>query len=156
MESHDKELEGISKTSPWSGPIKPFGEKKAERPPTSAWRGRLIFILAAVAIVLGTTYFLHKPQGPNVGLQFTKPDHVFLGDPFVLTISASNYSDSVLRNARISLFLPDGVSFEGQSEGQRVAEQTVGDPGPGSINQLNFNLIVTQGEIGRASCRERV
>jgi hypothetical protein len=114
--------------------------------PTRAWRGIVVVILLALALIgVGAMYFRSTP-GPSVGLQFAPPEtQILVGDPFILTVSFSNYSDSVLKDAKISLLLPDGVSFVGQAEGQRVREGTLGDVGPGSINQQSFNLIVTGG-----------
>jgi uncharacterized repeat protein (TIGR01451 family) len=113
----------------------------------NAWRAGLVLVLGSAIIVGGGYFYYHKTPGPIVGLQYIFPDHqILLGDQFVLTVSFSNYSDAILKNTKISLYLPPGVSFIGQSEGQRVMEQAIGDIGPGSINQQNFNLIVTSGD----------
>ncbi len=110
------------------------------------WAGWVLAVVVFGLLAGGAYYFFFRnPNGPNVGLEFSKPGRIFLGDPFALSLSLSNYSESVLKNAKLSLILPDGVSFVGQSQGQRVAEQSVGDLGPGSINQQSFNLIVTSG-----------
>lgn len=103
-------------------------------------------IFLAVLVVLGGAYFFFKGGGsPNVSLEFSKPDQVLLGQPFSVTVSFSNYSEKILKNARLSLALPEGVSFVGQSPGQKVMEQTIGDLGVGGLSQQTFSLVVTSG-----------
>jgi Domain of unknown function DUF11 len=111
-------------------------------------RGHLIrwaIIIFIAVIVVGAIFliFLRPAAGPNVGIEFTKPDQVLVGDQFVLMVSPANYSQSILKNATLSVSLPDNVSFVGQSSGQRVMQQTVGDLGPGSVTPQQVNLIVT-------------
>ena len=106
---------------------------------------------AVIAVVLllggGAAYYFYfrAPAGPSLSLEFSKPDQILLGQPFIITVSFSNYSDNILKDTRLSLFLPEGVSFLGQFADQRVIEQALGDVGPGSLNQQKFNLIVTSG-----------
>lgn len=108
-------------------------------------------IVAAVVLLLilgiGAGYYLlnQNQEKPNVFLEFSQPAQVLVGQPFVLRVSFSNYSDNVLKNADLSLVLPEDVSFLGQPQDQRVMERPVGDVGPGSINQQSFDLIVTGG-----------
>lgn len=132
--------------SPWPTPPD-FMRKKISPQKPEKGHSFLITVLLVLLIAGGTLYFFYfrKPQGPNVSLEFTRPSQIAVGDPFVLPVSFSNYSDAVLKNAKLSLFLPDGISFLGQSPAQRVSEQAVGDLGPGSVNQQSFNLIVTSG-----------
>ena len=124
-------------------PLDQFDEEEGS---TSRHHGLLWFILIFVVIVGGGLFyffFLRAPAGPNVSIGFTKPDQVLVGDSFTFSASLSNYSNTILKNATLSIFLPDNISFVGQSPGQRVMEQTVGDLGPGSINKYDFTLIVT-------------
>lgn len=107
----------------------------------------LLFLVAAG----GGFYFYYfvlqsDKETPNVVLEYSKPPTVFLGKPFEVKISLSNYSSEViLKNASLSLILPEGVSFLGQDQSKRVVEEFIGDLGPGSINQQGFNLIITEG-----------
>lgn len=131
-----------NRVSPW-GEAGPLVKNQTNEPRRWGWITAIVVVL-----ILGggvAYYFLRPAPGPNVGVEFLKPDQVLLGDPFTVTLSLSNYSDTVLKNGKISVFLPDGVYFIGQSQGQRVTEQTIGDLGPGSVNQQKFNLIVTSG-----------
>ncbi len=127
--------------------------KKPKRSFKFVWIG-LVFILLAGIVV---TYFYFSNGASNISIEFLKPGRVSVGEPFVLTVSFSNLSDAVLKNASVSLFLPDGISVLGQLHGQRVVEEAVGDIGPGSVNKKDYNLIVTAGgqEIKRISAKLR-
>ncbi len=105
----------------------------------------ILVIALIVAAVIGGYYFLTRPQGANVGIEFTKPSQVLVGQPFNLGISLSNYSDKILENAKLVVMLPASVAFAGKSSEQRVLEQTIGDLGPGSLNQQTLNLVVLDG-----------
>lgn len=96
------------------------------------------FIAAILAAFL---YFYFRDEGSAVGIEFAKPDQILIGEPFAFTVSASNYSDKIAKDVRLSLILPEGVAFLGRSPEQRVIEQAIGDLGPGSFNQQTFNLI---------------
>lgn len=102
--------------------------------------GILIFLVLAGGGALAY-YLFSKPARPNVGVEVSHVDQVLLGEPFTVTVSYSNYSDAVLKNAALSLALPDGVSFVGVSSDQRVSEIAVGDVGPGSLSQQTFELV---------------
>ncbi len=135
--------------SPWESAEKPAVSKNGK---SKSARNRnrgplLIAVVVLLAVIAALFYFafLRKPPGPDVGIEFLNPGPILSGDQFTLTVSVSNYSDIVLRNARVSLVLPEGVSFTELSASQRVSERTVGDLGPGSVNQQSFNLIVTSG-----------
>ncbi|MEK7547152.1 MAG: hypothetical protein AAB536_03180 [Patescibacteria group bacterium] len=104
-----------------------------------------VFVLAASIAGFGYYYFFMRSSGANVGVEFSKPGQIFSGQPFLLTVSFSNYSDQVLKNAVLSVYLPDNVSYlgPGSSPDQRVIEKNVGDMGPGSVNPDNvFSLVV--------------
>lgn len=102
----------------------------------------LVPILIAAAAGYGFYYFLTKPTGVSVSMEFSKPDKILSGQPFPLKVSFSNNSDQVLKNSVLSISLPDNVFYLGGSQSQRVIETSVGDIGPGSVNLNTFNLVV--------------
>ncbi|KKW45959.1 MAG: hypothetical protein A3A43_00340 [Candidatus Liptonbacteria bacterium RIFCSPLOWO2_01_FULL_56_20] len=106
---------------------------------------RWMLIVLVLLIIGGGYYWYSRPRGSEISLEFTKPNQVLVGQPFTFTVAFSNYSDQVFDNARLSIILPDEVSFVGQSPDQRVAEQLIGDVGPGSLNQQSRDLIVLGG-----------
>jgi hypothetical protein len=103
--------------------------------------GILVLLIAA-----GASYFYFfgsRANAPRVGLEFGALEQIFAGAPFPLSVSASNLSEEILQGAKLSVFLPDGVFFVGESPQQRFAEKLIGDIGPGSITQAEFNIIAT-------------
>jgi len=135
----------IDEPSPWEGDDElSVKEPRHGRSPARAIA--ISVILALIVLIVGVGYYvISKPKNVDIGLEFTKPNQVFLGQPFQLTVNFANYSDAILEGTKLSLTLPDGVSFVGQQADQRVMEQSTGDLGPGSVNQQTFNLIVLGG-----------
>lgn len=139
--------------SPWSDvgipkemPKKPFRPSPPAGSGFIKWAIWIILLLVLVGVGIGAYSFIQGiPEGSTLGLEFSQPDEILIGQPFTVTLSFSNYSDSVLKDAKLSLFLPNDISFLGQFADQRVVEQALGDLGPGSLNQEKFNLIVTAG-----------
>lgn len=124
---------------------RPIGEAIEEESGGRGHKGLWWTLGIMAAVVLGGLgyLFFHTPSGANVSFEYSKPDQILVGDKFILTVTFSNYSPTILKNATLSVKLPDNVSFIGQSADQRVLEQVVGDLGPQSINRQDFNLIVT-------------
>jgi len=131
--------------SPWPESEDLMPKQRTPGRRSLGWIPKAILLLI-VLLGAGVYYiYFRGSDRPNLSLEFSKPDQILLGQPFSITVSYSNYSDSILKDAKLTLFLPEGISFVGQSPDQRVVEQAVGDLGPGSLNQQQFNLIVTSG-----------
>jgi hypothetical protein len=105
----------------------------------------LLGLAAIAAAGLGGYYFLFGQKGAEISLEFVKPREIFVGQPFNLSVSFSNYSDRVLGDVNLSLILPEGLAFMGQPKDRRVSEKLVGDLGPGSLGQESFDLIALDG-----------
>ena len=130
-------------------PARPNAEEEIESADEAGpKRSRLLvwaIVIFAAVIAAGAlaVWYLRPPAGPNVGIEFTKPDQVLVGNAFELDVAPANYSGNILKNATLSVSLPDHVSFVGQSPDQRVMQESLGDLGPGSVTPQRFNLIVT-------------
>lgn len=105
-----------------------------------------IFVLVGLGAVGALVYDLVKPGTPNVTLEFSKPDSIQVGKPFALVVSYSNSSDQVLKDATFSILLPQEFAFLGRANDQRNMEESMGDIGPGSVNQQTINLVALGGE----------
>ncbi len=144
--------------SPWTAPTERMERLRMMKKKPSPLKSSDAIILGVVLVALiaggfGLYKFLIQPSAPQanskISLEFLKPNQILIGEPFTVSISISNYSDNILKNAKLSLFLPDGVYFAGQSDEARVSEQVVGDLGPGSINQQTFTLLALSGNPTR-------
>jgi len=102
-----------------------------------------IFIFVVVLAGFSYYYFLTRPAGANVAIEFSvNPAQIFAGNPFTLTVPVSNFSDQVLKNAVLSISLPAQISYLDGSSDQRIVEKNLGDIGPGSVNSNNdFKLL---------------
>ncbi len=134
---------GENYRSPWGGMGQPGFSRETEK--DTRKKGKKNIWLAAVIsflILVGVAgYFYFSPSAPSVGLEFSRPSGILVGEQFDLSVSATNASDAVLKNSYLSLFLPDGVFAVGLSQGQRVIEKAIGDLGPGSVYPETFKLI---------------
>lgn len=104
----------------------------------------MVVLLIGAAGAFGYLYFFATPK-PSVAIEITKPDEVFVGEPFLVTVAYSNESDQVLKNAQIGLAIPEDIVFVGGKD-ERARDEAIGDIGPGSINRKAFTLLVTKGE----------
>src|SRR3989344_3384106 len=110
---------------------------------------RVLVVLAVLAVLIigavGTYFIWFAPQPAGEELEFQTPAEVSVGQPFEVAVYFSNLNNQIIKNARMSLILPEGISFVGKSSELKVSEQMIGDIGPGSLNRQSFNLIVTNG-----------
>ncbi len=133
--------------SPWKedeklGDFEP-GEDESETPTMNNFMKATIFVFVLALLGGGYYYFITRPTGANVGVEFSKPDQIFSGRPFILRVPFSNNSDQILKNAKLSIYLPEKVYYMEGSQNQRVIENQLGDVGPGSVNTSNsFKLLV--------------
>lgn len=100
--------------------------------------GLILVLIAIVVIIVEKNH-----PSPQLGINFAVPSRVFVGDPFLVTVSFSNDSGQTLKNAQLSILAPIGMSFLGLSESQRVFEQSVGDISSGATTSTTFSVIAT-------------
>lgn len=137
--------------SAWANQTQNDINKKFNEPVSGggSWLKKIgIIIFSALILSAAVGYYIYsKPQNPDISLNFGNVGRVNQGQPFVVTVSYSNNSDKVLSDAKISLLVPEGVSFLGAPLDQRVDEEALGDIGPGSISSRDFKVIVTNGTL---------
>ncbi|HVM77288.1 MAG TPA: hypothetical protein VMU07_04005 [Candidatus Paceibacterota bacterium] len=108
----------------------------------------LIWFAAVLIILLGVTaaaiVILKNKPTPQLALSFDAPTQALVGNPFILTVSYQNNSAQNITNAQLSVLLPDGLSFLGQSATQRVLETNIGDLAAGETTSTEFKVIATQ------------
>lgn len=122
------------------------------RPQTSrgSFRGVKIaigmFIFLAIVGVGVFVYFRYVSQTnlrSNIEVTFSAANQVFAGQPFTLSVTATNISEEVMKNVRLSLLLPDGMYFVGQPPHQRLLLRSLDEMVPGSAPAETFDLIAT-------------
>jgi len=99
--------------------------------------------LVAILIAAGIVIIVKNRPAPQLTISFEQPAQVLVGDPFVVTVSFSNNSNQALKNAQLSVLLPDGISFLDEPQSQRVLQRSVGDIASGGTGSQPFNLIET-------------
>jgi len=81
----------------------------------------------------------------GLALEVSTPDQVRLGIPFEATVTVNNDSRTILQDSTVSLEIPEGMVFLGESSGKTLEYKTVGSIGVGSINEETFKLMVVDG-----------
>jgi hypothetical protein len=97
----------------------------------------------AVIIVVAAAlfYFLRPVPPPSVSVALFKPDKVFVGEPFPVSVSISNVSAEVLKGADLTLELPPDVIFAGAPASQKAGGWPLGDVASGTTVSESSTLI---------------
>lgn len=104
-------------------------------------------IVALVVIFIGGGFFIYQYWGSRgLTVKITGPEEVNIGVPFELIVGFDNQSKNILKNARLSLTLPDGVVNLRTPEEQRISSKELGDIGLGSLSQESYRLLIISGE----------
>lgn len=124
-------------------------EYRRERVPEYAgavqsWRKWILLGSLGVLLILGSIsgYFIYQAfTVRDIELAVTAPNDIRLGKPFEVTVNFANRANQILQDARVSLSLPDGISFLGAPLEQRNESRSAGSIGIGSMSQETFSLI---------------
>ena len=81
----------------------------------------------------------------GIGLNGKYPDQILVGAPFDFIVEYSNNSASVLKDAQLSVTLPDELSFINEGNSKRTLTKDIGDTGVGTINRETWRVIATSG-----------
>ena len=115
----------------------------------SRWT-RWLFWLAIIALIvvfIGSGFFIYQYlQSRGLSMEIKSPAEINIGVPFDLTVNFNNQSRNILKNAQLSLNLPDGAVILGATEAQRVFTENLGDIGIGSLSQKTFRLLIIKDE----------
>ncbi|MCL5733959.1 MAG: DUF11 domain-containing protein [Patescibacteria group bacterium] len=136
----------MANNSPWKEQIT---TKPRSNPSRKKWV--IIGVIFAVVVALIITginlyfYYQNSLVNQGVGIEFSGDSKAYVGQSFKLTVNYFNNSNLVLKDASLSLILPDNISFLDSNNGQRVEQKSIGDLGPGSIGNATYNLIALGG-----------
>ena len=103
-------------------------------------------VIVTTAILLGVAgfYFYQGLTARGVLLEIAHDSEVPLGVPFTVAVNYTNTSRSILKDARLSLTLPEGLSFFGASLDQRIESKDPEDIGVGGQGKGEFKVIALQ------------
>lgn len=128
------------------------GSKRGERvsveyagPAAQTWRTWILWGSLGVLVILAAVsgYFIYQAfTVKDINLTVEAPGEIQLGKPFEMKVGFANQSDRILKDAKVSLSLPDGISFLGAPVDQRNETRAAGDVGIGSMSEESFSLIV--------------
>lgn len=144
-------------TPPLGGMPSPIGENhenKSKDPSSPSFfrRHNLLVFTIGIFLLIGFVafvyYLLLPPSTPNIVITFSDPGTVIIGQPFPLTITVSNKSKSVLRNANLNILLPTGLSFVGQDPNQQVVTEPVGILSSQTINPPQTVQVIATANPG--------
>ncbi|MEK7554891.1 MAG: hypothetical protein AAB518_02835 [Patescibacteria group bacterium] len=112
---------------------------------------KAVFITFSILLILiiggGGAYLWYQSRGARgLELALTLPDEVSAGVPFILGVSASNDSSSVLKNVELIVELPEGVVFVGSAPDKNFSSKTIGNLGAGSLAEETFELLALGSE----------
>ncbi|MDP3947186.1 MAG: hypothetical protein Q8Q41_00650 [bacterium] len=114
-------------------------------PGVQTWRTWILWGSLGTLVVLTAIsgYFIYQAfTVKDINLTVLAPPEAQLGKPFEVRVGFANGSDKILKGAKVSLSLPDGVSFLGAPQEQRNETRDAGDIGIGSMSEEAFSLIV--------------
>lgn len=103
-----------------------------------------IGVLVLILVGIGGFYFYQGLTARGVALQIEGVNEVFIGVPTTITVMYANNGQSILSEAKVSLNLPEGISFVNGSPDQRIETKSVGDLGVGSAGKEEFQVVALQ------------
>lgn len=103
----------------------------------------ILFSISAISLL----YIFIFSRNRSLSLTMEAPDSVLSGVPFELKVNFSNNSGAVLSDVRLTLSLPDGVSFFGQNPRKTLDNKSLGNVGVGSLIQESYKLIMFSPEM---------
>ena len=101
----------------------------------------LSFLIIAGGLLLIFGYFDSSDQ--LIGVEMSVPSNIYRGVPFEMVVDISNQSNSILKEANLSLDFSDGLIYLGSIRGSNSRE-TLGDLGIGSLLKRTYTLLATQ------------
>ena len=102
----------------------------------------VIFLFIGALLLGGAYYFgVLSAGGRGIELIFNAPEKIFYGVPFDLAVGVGNNSADNLRDAVLSLGLPDGMVFADEKSAKSVSVKQLGVVGSGSLMSVQFKLV---------------
>ncbi|MDD5547875.1 MAG: hypothetical protein PHN74_03235 [Candidatus Pacebacteria bacterium] len=107
---------------------------------------KLLTFVPVIIIALALIYIFSDYGTKNLDLNLGAPNEIMIGVPFDLTVEISNQSGAALKEAKLTVDLPDGAAFVGSSEGNLRKNKDLGTVGEGSLTSEIYQIIFLKGE----------
>ncbi len=118
-----------------------FGEEMINK---AGSYGKIIFWALMIALLIGggfVSYFIVQYQkSKELNFDVSAPDRILIAKPFEVDVNLENKSQSVLKNPKISLQLPDGAVSLDNNNDMQVIEQNLDDMAPGVLVKKTFKI----------------
>lgn len=110
--------------------------------PLGAILAGALITVAVAGSAFAYYYLFLRDAAASAGLIITAPEKAFVGQPFSVSIAATNNAEDILQNVVLSINLPEGISFT-ESGGERFKEETLSQLEPGEVETRNFRLVAS-------------
>lgn len=111
---------------------------------------KTLFWLILVAILAGggfVYYYVSQYQkSKELNFEILSPNKVMIAKPFELSVNIENKSQSVLRQPKIVINLPEGAISLDKFSDAGVIEQTLDDMAPAGLVKKKFNVVLVKDE----------
>lgn len=128
-------------------PPAPFEEKPLS---ILAYWGKFLFwgaLIVFIAVILVSTVFIYlQSSARKVKVELSAPAEVKIGIPFDLTVVYSNNTGGLLRNALLTVELPEGATILAGPERQNFITKDIGDLGQGTRAEEKYTILFIKGE----------
>ena len=110
---------------------------------------RLFWILIVIILILipiGAFYLYQYLTARDIVFTLKAPDNIPTGVPFDIEIGVQNNFDNPLKDVRLSMILPDGTAFIGESPEKRAFDKSFGDLDKNGALQEKIRVVVFSAE----------
>lgn len=111
---------------------------------------KILFWLILVAILAGggfVYYYVSQYQkSKELNFEILSPNKVMIAKPFELSVNLENKSQSVLRQPKMVINLPEGAVSLDKFSDSGVIEQTLDDMAPAGLVKKKFNVVFVKDE----------
>ncbi len=107
-----------------------------------------LLLIVTTVVALGFYFFYNSDNTFKSHVDFQSESNLYAGAPFDLVVNINNDSGNTWQNVKLSLSLPEGVVFFGNSPDKAFEVKNFGNLGSGSLTQVTYKLMAAkQGKI---------
>lgn len=108
----------------------------------------MLLLIVILGVIAGFYFFYNSDNTFKSHIAFQAESNLYGGAPFDLVVNINNDSGKIWQDVKLSLSLPDGVVFFGNSSDKPFEIKSLGNLGNGSLTQVTYKLMaIKQGNI---------